>query len=136
MIDDIEVLNFAQQYGVPAEQIRRDHLISHTLAALSSADSELGNLVFFGGTALCRTWLPNLRYSEDIDLLVDTLDQGEGLRRAISVGLRGDFLDAAWTKVSLRHDVETWNLTSDDMTVKVQRHLRPRSTRRREHDRH
>ncbi len=121
MIGDIEVLDFARQYGVPAEQIRRDHLISHVLAALSTeAGDEHGTLVFFGGTALCRTWLPNLRYSEDIDLLVDTLDRGEGLRRSISLGLRSDFLDTAWTRMGREHGVETWNLTSEALIVKVQ----------------
>ncbi|MFT7474222.1 MAG: putative nucleotidyltransferase component of viral defense system [Verrucomicrobiales bacterium] len=118
MINSTEVHDFAQRFGVPAEQIRRDHLISHALVALESNQS--GRLVFFGGTALCRTWLPDLRYSEDIDLLVETLDQSEGLRRSISLGLRNDFPNATWTKVGLRHDVETWNLTFEDLTVKVQ----------------
>ncbi|MEZ5342017.1 MAG: nucleotidyl transferase AbiEii/AbiGii toxin family protein [Acidimicrobiales bacterium] len=36
-------------------------------------------VTFFGGTA-CRTWLPDLRLSEDIDLLIDSPTDGDGLR--------------------------------------------------------
>lgn len=57
-----------EQFGVAEEQVHRDHLISILLAALSaSRDAE--NVVFFGGTALSRTHLTDLRLSEDIDLL-------------------------------------------------------------------
>ena len=38
------------------EQVRRDHLISHVLAALAT-DVSTNDLVFFGGTALSRTHL-------------------------------------------------------------------------------
>jgi predicted nucleotidyltransferase component of viral defense system len=57
-----------RQFGVSAEQVRRDHLISHLLGALS-AMRERRNLTFFGGTALSRTLLVDLRLSEDIDLI-------------------------------------------------------------------
>ncbi|GAA1595509.1 nucleotidyl transferase AbiEii/AbiGii toxin family protein [Nocardia ninae] len=57
----------AIQFGVPPEQIERDHLISHLLAAISR---EFGDrLYFIGGTALARTHLVNGRLSEDIDLV-------------------------------------------------------------------
>ena len=58
---------FAARFGVPVGQVRRDHLISHVLNALP----RLGTPVFFGGTALCRTHLPDWRLSEDLDLLVE-----------------------------------------------------------------
>lgn len=54
-------------FGVSAHQVRRDHVISHALAALSRIESD--RLLFFGGTALARTYLPDLRLSEDIDLI-------------------------------------------------------------------
>lgn len=56
------------EFGVAEEQVRRDHAISHILAALSVMP-DFENLVFFGGTALSRTYLPTLRLSEDIDLI-------------------------------------------------------------------
>ncbi len=46
-------------------QVRRDHAISHVLAAIQHAEADF---VFFGGTALSRTFLTNGRLSEDIDL--------------------------------------------------------------------
>jgi predicted nucleotidyltransferase component of viral defense system len=57
----------AQQFGVAAEQVERDHLISHLLGFLSR---EFGDRFhFIGGTALARTHLPDGRLSEDIDLI-------------------------------------------------------------------
>lgn len=58
----------AERFGVDLEQVRRDHLISHVLAALAAGMST-DNLVFFGGTALSRTHLADARLSEDIDLV-------------------------------------------------------------------
>ena len=55
--------------------MRRDHLISHILAALP-AISGLADAPFIGATFLCRTHLDGLRVSEDVDLL--TWDVGEG----------------------------------------------------------
>ncbi len=58
---------FAEQFGVAAEQVERDHLISHLLAFLSRSFGD--RILFIGGTALARTHLPNGRLSEDIDLI-------------------------------------------------------------------
>lgn len=62
-LDDVR-----RRFGVGDEQVRRDHVISHALAALSKIDSD--SLVFIGGTALSRTHLTDLRLSEDIDLII------------------------------------------------------------------
>ena len=63
-----EFADVADRFGVGHEQVRRDHLISHVLASISrTTDSD--RLVFFGGTALSRTLLPDLRLSEDIDVI-------------------------------------------------------------------
>lgn len=50
------------------EQVERDHMISHMLAGIARSPIR-DDVVFFGGTALSRTYLPDLRLSEDIDLL-------------------------------------------------------------------
>lgn len=67
MLDDRERETVQTFFGVDSEQVIRDHLISHALAAISSIGTD--DLVFFGGTALSRTHLTDLRLSEDIDLL-------------------------------------------------------------------
>lgn len=67
VLDDSEMLDVQLRFGVSEDQVRRDHVISHALAAISRIDDE--RLVFFGGTALSRTLLPDLRLSEDIDLI-------------------------------------------------------------------
>lgn len=67
--DDLQ--RVAHEFGVSDLQVRRDHLITHLLAALSS--SPLGEeLIFFGGTALSKTHLVDGRLSEDIDLIALT----------------------------------------------------------------
>jgi predicted nucleotidyltransferase component of viral defense system len=66
-MDPDERDSVATQFGVSAEQVERDHLISHILAFLSR---DFGDRIhFIGGTALARTHLPDGRLSEDIDLI-------------------------------------------------------------------
>jgi hypothetical protein len=57
----------ADEFGVDLEQVRRDHLISHVLAAIAEGVAT-DDLVFFGGTALSRTYLTDARLSADVDL--------------------------------------------------------------------
>ncbi|UNB56037.1 nucleotidyl transferase AbiEii/AbiGii toxin family protein [Mycolicibacterium sp. YH-1] len=66
-MDPDERDSVATQFGVPAEQVERDHLISHVLAFLSRKFGD--RIHFIGGTALARTHLPDGRLSEDIDLI-------------------------------------------------------------------
>jgi hypothetical protein len=79
VLDNDEAAKVAERFGVAFEQVRRDHLISHLLAALGATLSD--RVVLIGGTALARTHLPDGRLSEDIDLL--------------SVGSRGEVVAAA-----------------------------------------
>jgi predicted nucleotidyltransferase component of viral defense system len=66
-MDPDERESVATQFGVSAEQVERDHLVSHLLAFLSR---DFGDRIhFIGGTALARTHLPDGRLSEDIDLI-------------------------------------------------------------------
>lgn len=124
MIDRAEIEAVARRFGAPDAQIIRDHLISHVLAAIADwRDRE--RVTFFGGTALCRTWLPDLRLSEDIDLLVDSPADGDGLRTHITRRLRREFPSLAWTRLGSQHQVETWTLAADDLEVKVQFARRP-----------
>lgn len=91
VLDEDELLDIQSRFGVDEDQVRRDHVISHALAALSGIDDT--HLVFFGGTALSRTHLPGLRLSEDIDLiaLVPRRDAAEEIQRALGTGLRRAF---------------------------------------------
>ena len=65
-LDPTERDQWASRFGVAATQIDHDFAISHLLAALNPLADRF---VFYGGTALSRTFLPDLRLSEDIDLL-------------------------------------------------------------------
>jgi hypothetical protein len=48
-LDDSEARAVADRFGVAIEQVRRDPLISHILAALGASHGD--QLIFFGGTA-------------------------------------------------------------------------------------
>jgi len=74
MLEQHELRLWTERLGVAPEQIRKDHLISHLLAAV--ADSTVaGRAVFFGGTALARTHLGDRRVSEDIDLWAEPAEE-------------------------------------------------------------
>ncbi|GGF47952.1 hypothetical protein GCM10010922_24770 [Microbacterium sorbitolivorans] len=75
-------------FGVDEAQVRRDHVISHCLAGLTTIDDD--RLTFFGGTALSRTRLPDLRLSEDIDLIarVPRTDIAKEIQDVLTITLR------------------------------------------------
>ena len=84
--DDAAVV--AAAFGADVAQVAHDRLVSELLAAICE---HLGDdVVFFGGTALARTYLPNGRLSEDIDLLATTRrrDVAAALDALLSSGLR------------------------------------------------
>lgn len=65
MLDLDESQDVQELLGAEESQVNRDHAISHVLVALQQINTEF---VFFGGTALSRTYLTTGRLSEDIDL--------------------------------------------------------------------
>lgn len=67
VLDVSERLDIERRFGVGPDQVVRDHIISHALSAIASAAAD--DVIFFGGTALSRTHLTELRLSEDIDLI-------------------------------------------------------------------
>ncbi|MGH3611479.1 MAG: nucleotidyl transferase AbiEii/AbiGii toxin family protein [Pseudonocardia sp.] len=62
-----ELRTVAARFGVDQSQVLRDHLISHLLAAISAVAGD--SVIFFGGTALARSLVPDGRLSEDVDLI-------------------------------------------------------------------
>jgi len=78
----------AERFGVEIEQVRRDHLISHVLGAIAAGPPS-DDVVFFGGTALSRTYLTDARLSEDIDLiaLASRTDVATRIEAAVRRGL-------------------------------------------------
>lgn len=121
MISRTETAAVATQFGVPEPQIVRDHLISHVLAALGQFPASANESVtFFGGTALCRTWLPDTRLSEDIDLLVDTPAIGPQLTGRLTRALRREFPDHQWIHLDTHYDVATWDLVAGDLQIRTQ----------------
>ena len=91
VLDEHDRAKVEAQFGVAAEQVVRDHVVSHALAAIAMVSTD--DLVFFGGTALARTHLPDLRLSEDIDLIAfgPRAEIGDRIEAALARGLRRAF---------------------------------------------
>lgn len=77
-------------------------------------------ITFFGGTALCRTWLVDLRLSENVDILVDDVKVVDEFTRAISRNLRRQFPEHSWSMSIMKHQVSTLNLVTSECSVNVQ----------------
>lgn len=86
-LDDGERRRVEQLFGVDEAQVVRDHVISHILAAIAGVGTD--EVVFFGGTALARTLLVDVRLSEDIDLIAlgDRSAIGDRIEGSVSVRL-------------------------------------------------
>ncbi|GAA3661653.1 nucleotidyl transferase AbiEii/AbiGii toxin family protein [Microbacterium marinilacus] len=97
VLDEHERSKVQTLFGVAAEQVVRDHAISHALAAIGSVVSD--DVVFFGGTALARTHLSDVRLSEDIDLIArgDRREIGDRIEDAITRSFRRAFGRVSFT---------------------------------------
>ena len=95
MIEPSEIEEWAQRFRVSAAQITRDHFISHVLRALGELHP---GARFFGGTALCRTYLDSTRLSEDIDLLHPKPREFLAtLREELPLAIRREFPNTSWS---------------------------------------
>ncbi|SDH56178.1 nucleotidyl transferase AbiEii/AbiGii toxin family protein [Microbacterium pygmaeum] len=94
---DDQRLAIEARFGVAPEQVVRDHVISHALAAIASLGTD--DVVFFGGTALSRTHLTDLRLSEDIDLIAlgDRREIGDRIESAITRQFQRSFGAVSFT---------------------------------------
>jgi hypothetical protein len=103
---------------VSTAQIDRDHFISHVLSALSDLDPATR---FFGGTALCRTYLVHSRLSEDIDLLhPDPRSFLAALAVALPTKLRREFPGTSSSEMVSEGDGYAYRLGPPELTpIKV-----------------
>lgn len=122
MLDPVEAQAVADKFAASPSQIRRDHLISHLLAALSEQAGD--QLIFFGGTALSRSLLPDGRLSEDIDLIArgSRRQIAEHLTTALPRALRREFPGLSWEpSLTQVRDIDAALLRSPEgLTVRVQ----------------
>jgi len=120
MLDPDERRAVAARFRVAEDQVARDHLISHILAALPGTT----DVVFYGGTALARTHLPEFRLSEDIDLLArDRPTVATALEASLPRALRREFGTIRWEVPPTRVANEAAPAllsTEDGLRVRVQ----------------
>ena len=114
--------------GVPEDQVRRDHLISHVLRAIADMKAlPHSAVVFFGGTALARTLISDpaagARLSEDVDLYTaDRKTIAPLLDHGIPRLLRREYPGATWDPAL--SDIRTVDsarlVTAEGLSVKIQ----------------
>ena len=122
MLDPTEAAAVAAKFGVGDPEVRRDHLLSHVLAALASNLAE--EVVFLGGTALARTHLPDGRLSEDLDLVArgKRASVASVVERVLATGARRDYGRLSWQpRLSAGRDVDSAMLVAaDGLALRVQ----------------
>lgn len=125
MLEHDELVAVADLFGVAEDQVLRDHLISHVLAALADIAPDV---LFVGGTALARTHLADAaaggRLSEDVDLWVpDRAAVATVLDERLPRQLRREFPGTVWSPPlrSTKSAIEPGVLvTTEDLRVRVQ----------------
>ncbi|MFG2646309.1 nucleotidyl transferase AbiEii/AbiGii toxin family protein [Streptomyces sp. NPDC048436] len=124
MLDRSDLARVGAEYGAAEGQVRRDHLISHVLWALASLDLPV---VFFGGTALSRTYLTTAqsggRLSEDIDLFTENRPAvAEAIGSSIPRLLRREFPRSRWEPAlsDVRGVDPAQLVTGDGLRLRVQ----------------
>lgn len=122
MLDPAEEHAVATQFGVARTQVRRDHLISHLLAAIS--DSHADDVLFIGGTALSRSFAPDGRLSEDIDLIArdDRRSTAAALEQTLIHATRREYPGLRWQPplTAVRDTAPATLTASDGTTVRIQ----------------
>ncbi|MDP1878076.1 MAG: nucleotidyl transferase AbiEii/AbiGii toxin family protein [Actinomycetota bacterium] len=86
MLPDGDRRRVKESFGADDHQVERDYLISHVLAVLSTRLPD--RVKFYGGTALARTFLPEGRLSEDIDLIA--LGRRQDVAAAVETAIAND----------------------------------------------
>jgi len=117
VLDPDEEHAIAEQFGVARIQVCRDHLISHLLAALSEHLAD--QVLFFGGTALSRTFVPDGRLSEDIDLIAlgRRREVAQRIERTLPSATRREYPGLRWRpSLTEVRDVEPAIVTAPDGT--------------------
>jgi len=67
MIIQKEIINAAEEKGVPKSTIDQDWILGHLLNAMYSFNDTKENFVFKGGTCLKKCYFEGYRFSEDLD---------------------------------------------------------------------
>lgn len=122
MLRQEEAAAVADRFGATDVQVRRDHLLSHLLAGLSASLAD--RVVFIGGTALNRSFLPEGRLSEDLDLVAVGSRNAvvADVEKALVRGVRREYPRTRWEPpLTAVRDVDPAVLvTENGLRVRVQ----------------
>ncbi|GAA3543959.1 hypothetical protein AFL01nite_27820 [Aeromicrobium flavum] len=117
LTDEASVL---EQFGVSTASATRQAHLARTGRPVAAADDQL---TFFGGTALSRTYLTDLRLSEDIDLIAlgRRADIAKDMDRVVSRALARAYGEVTWQpELTSTRGSQPAVLQVDDLQVQVQ----------------
>lgn len=69
MVPFSEIENFSAQWGVPLETVEKDYCLTWLLIGIARFEGPVP-FVFYGGTAIKKVYIPDYRFSEDLDFIV------------------------------------------------------------------
>ena len=118
MINNSEIVRWSEKTGTSTGQIVRDHLVSHLIHGLDDREG----FVFFGGTALHRTFISGSRLSEDIDLFLDPEKTvaSEDILEWMRIATRKEFPELQVQSQGSFSDVQRYTVETDQASVRLQ----------------
>lgn len=84
MISQREVQRLAFELRMPEQAIERDYVLTWVLSQIARHPTLGTQAVLKGGTAIKKLYLPEWRYSEDLDFTLRALWETESLQSALS----------------------------------------------------
>ena len=86
MIKKIEIIKNTEKYGVPANTIDKDWVLSHILGGLYSGELK-SDLIFKGGTCLRKCYFDGYRFSEDLDFTLSKEYSIKEIEKEVNIAL-------------------------------------------------
>jgi len=120
-LDPAEAARWRSHFGVTDSEIVHDFVISQALRVLAP---HADRFVFYGGTALSRTFLDGLRLSEDLDLLSigPRKDAAALLDEALRLGLEEQFgaVEGQPRLTRVKTDTQACLYSVGELAIKIQ----------------
>lgn len=115
---ELEVIN-RRSHRYPLHIAEKDYLLS-VVSRIISGSSLRGRLVFKGGTALHHCYLPNLRFSEDLDFTYTTTHTGK-IGSNVEAQSKEEVLDEIERLLNECDFLEVRKSYISDFTIKIER---------------
>ena len=104
MINRLEILDFAHEFGLSVNVVEKDYVIGWLLAGIANHSDLSASWVFKGGTCLKKCYFETYRFSEDLDF---TLTDSEQLNEEFLVDAFRQISDWVYEASGIQIPLET-----------------------------